>query len=311
MRCPHCGKENTGTEQRCRACGKPLHKDRRAIRVGGIIVTVLLIAGIIILAMLGKNVLRPLSAADREKIAQKKKHAEQVVSGSDTGNEINSGSAENDNGTSGDAGDAVTDGEENSAGEDAGQEIVNAPAGSIAGAEQRAKELKVAQEAGKMTAQLSDDKKTIAESGYLPVGIKSSKDSTNLGGKKYSAAAAVDGDEKTSWQEGDSGDGLGSELKYTLDGEYEIRYLKFKLGNWSSEKSYFQNNRPSKLTITAGGESAQVTFPDVQSEFTVKLSKDVKAKEVKIMVDQVYQGSKYSDTCISEIEIEGKKAAQQ
>ena len=47
-----------------------------------------------------------------------------------------------------------------------------------------------------------------------------------------------DGDDKTSWQEGVEGTGSGESAGIYLDGVFEVNYICFKLGNWTSEKWY-------------------------------------------------------------------------
>jgi hypothetical protein len=45
--------------------------------------------------------------------------------------------------------------------------------------------------------------------------------------------------DETSWQEGVSGYGLGEWLKASFDGNYKVKYMAFKLGNWKNDKYYY------------------------------------------------------------------------
>ena len=90
-----------------------------------------------------------------------------------------------------------------------------------------------------------------------------------------------------------------------FDREYRVRYIVMKLGNWRSDNLYRENNRPKTLSLMFGEESVQVTVPDEKKEVCVTLSRDVKASDMTVRIDDVYSGSKYDDTCIAEISVRG------
>ena len=60
----------------------------------------------------------------------------------------------------------------------------------------------------------------------------------------------------------------------------------------------------SKL-LDLGDQSFDVTFPDEQREFCVEFSKEVPASSLKMVIDSVYQGTDYADTCINEVDVYG------
>lgn len=119
----------------------------------------------------------------------------------------------------------------------------------------------------------------------------------------YEAWKVLDSNDNTSWQDGIDGPGIGETLDFTLDREYEIRYLTFKLGNWFEGDYYMTNDRPKTLTITLGDQAWQVTFPDEQKEHIVEIPLGVKTDKVEIQIDEVYAGSQWDDTCITEFGI--------
>lgn len=125
-------------------------------------------------------------------------------------------------------------------------------------------------------------------------------------GTDNSAAKAVDGNEKTSWQEGVNGDGLGESLHFELEKAYNIKYISFQLGNWNSAEYFDWNNRPKELEITVGDITQTITFPDGKTQYWVEFSKEYAASDIDIVVKDVYKGSKWDDTCIAEIGIYGK-----
>lgn len=82
---------------------------------------------------------------------------------------------------------------------------------------------------------------------------------------------AFDDNDKTDWQEGKEGPGIGEYLEFTFDKSYPVAYMTFKLGNWLSDDYYWGNCRPKILQIDSGNNSWNLTFPDGKDEFLVQL----------------------------------------
>lgn len=140
----------------------------------------------------------------------------------------------------------------------------------------------------------------------LSVNEASASSAISQEGVDNSAYKAVDGDSRTSWQEGVNGDGIGESVHLKLARPYMVKYMSFQLGNWNSKEYYDGNNRPKELEITAGDVTQTVTFPDGQVEYWVEFSKECPASEIDVVIRSVYEGSQWDDTCIAEIGIYGK-----
>lgn len=140
----------------------------------------------------------------------------------------------------------------------------------------------------------------------LPVKEASASSVISQEGADNSAAKVVDGNEKTSWQEGADGDGIGESVHLELEKTYNIKYLSFQLGNWNSMEYYDGNNRPKDLEITVGDVTQTITFPDGKTQYWVEFSKDYLASDIEIVIKDVYKGSQWDDTCIAEIGIYGR-----
>ncbi len=110
-----------------------------------------------------------------------------------------------------------------------------------------------------------------------------------------------DGDETSSWQEGVQGTGIGEYVDFSMEREYPVRLMAFKLGNWATASLFESNCRPRVLSITLGNERQEVTFEDGMTVKWIEFSRDVPANAMHIEIKDVYQGSVYQDTCISEI----------
>ena len=120
----------------------------------------------------------------------------------------------------------------------------------------------------------------------------------------YSGSSLIDGDQATSWQEGEEGTGEGKGATLTLDGSHQIRYLVLYLGNWKSDELWSYNARPQSLAIQVGENDEEILeFPDEKQVFYLTLQEPVEASEVKIRIQSSYEGERWEDNCISEIEV--------
>ncbi len=154
-------------------------------------------------------------------------------------------------------------------------------------------------------------------SGYSQVKVSSASASSTLRqgikGITNDAMVMFDGNDKTSWQESASGHGIGESVSIRFNGTYNVKYIAFKIGNWRWDKGsgvrYRENNRPKTVTLDFGTHYATVTFSDSQTVQYVELSEEVNASEMRVILEDVYLGTKDDDTCINEITIYGKSGS--
>ncbi len=118
-----------------------------------------------------------------------------------------------------------------------------------------------------------------------------------------SPMCAFDNDTQTNWQEGVDGPGIGQGITAHFDGNVKVSCMLFKLGNWKDAKNFYGNNRPSKLGITIGDFSTEIEFPTSWEEFCVELNHPYAADSITFTIDDVYQGTSWDDTAISDIRI--------
>lgn len=111
----------------------------------------------------------------------------------------------------------------------------------------------------------------------------------------------MDGDETTNWQEGVNGSGIGEYVYFTFDQEYKVDALTLKLGNWKDARYYAGNNRPKKLKIITNNDSWLIEFPEERREFAVQFSSPAGIKDFQVEIEDVYRGTQWDDTVISEI----------
>ena len=77
--------------------------------------------------------------------------------------------------------------------------------------------------------------------------------------------------------------------------------MTLKLGNWKDARYYAGNNRPKKLKIITNNDSWLIEFPEERREFAVQFSSPAGIKDFQVEIEDVYRGTQWDDTVISEI----------
>ena len=155
-----------------------------------------------------------------------------------------------------------------------------------------------------------DSDETAALSGleHLTGGTLSvSSQLTGKSGTVYGAAFLNDGDTSTPWEEGVEGDGIGEQITYEPEAGTKLQVIRIYPGNGRSDKAFQENNRPKTITLEIDGKKQILNFDDAGHFYTFSSKKPVTAKQVKLIIDSVYPGSKWQDTCISEVEFYGTR----
>ncbi|MHB8128073.1 MAG: NADase-type glycan-binding domain-containing protein [Mobilitalea sp.] len=114
----------------------------------------------------------------------------------------------------------------------------------------------------------------------------------------------IDGLIETSWQEGVNGTGKGEFIHMSFTGEEKISKLLILNGNVITKKKYFENNRLKVAILKfSNGSQQEINFTDEYTLTGINITFDspIATKWIEIVIEDVYRGSKYNDTCISEI----------
>jgi hypothetical protein len=141
----------------------------------------------------------------------------------------------------------------------------------------------------------------------------------------YKSANLCDGKAETAWVEGVKGNGVGEWIKINIDAYSsvsEVTSTPFSLdeigvlpGYAKSSKTWLENNRVKRLLVVAHSpklaqnewvvyrlslkDEAKIQvfkIPDDKVGYSIQIMK----KEIWIKIEDVYKGTKYDDTCISE-----------
>jgi hypothetical protein len=128
-------------------------------------------------------------------------------------------------------------------------------------------------------------------------------------GVVYDAKQAKDGKVGSSWVEGDKGSGLGSWIEVDLGTSQDVKMIRLWGGLWYSYDLWTRANRPKSVELTFSDGSTELhELTDEMVAQTLTLKKPRKTKTVRVKVKEVYKGTTWFDTAISEIQVfDGQK----
>lgn len=125
-------------------------------------------------------------------------------------------------------------------------------------------------------------------------------------GTSNSPILLFDGKDATNWQEGVDGYGISETISFSFDDFYKVKYIGFKLGNWKTDRYYVGNAKPKTMTLAFGDYVGPVTFTGERKVEWVEVNNAVKANSMRVTIDDVYPGTQWEDTCITEIMVYGE-----
>lgn len=155
--------------------------------------------------------------------------------------------------------------------------------------------------------------------GFCADHLMGSSTLANQGDNNYGVDMIKDDACQTAWVEGVKGDGIGEyiEFDYTYDvaykesAEYSCKYADAFLianGYQKNETTFLENNRVKKLKMYINGKAYcwiklrdEMGAQQLNLGFIKKLGKKTNTIIIKLEIAEVYKGTKYSDTAISEI----------
>ena len=120
----------------------------------------------------------------------------------------------------------------------------------------------------------------------------------------HDADKIIDGDNKTAWCENANGDGIGETITISLSEDCVIHGIKILNGYQKSDDLYYKNSRPSSLDIYfSDGQYESINLTDNLGWQTFDFDNYYISNTIEISIQDVYPGSKYDDTLITEIKI--------
>ncbi|NEU26516.1 hypothetical protein G3M74_10380 [Paenibacillus polymyxa] len=130
--------------------------------------------------------------------------------------------------------------------------------------------------------------------------IKASSTLSSEGSQSYDAKNLVDGNKATAWCEGVKGNGEGETIVLDLGSLQKVNGIQIINGYAKSEKSYRENNRVQKLKLQFSDGSSLVL-----NEFNARqnFKEPIYTSFIKLTILSVERGTKYQDTCISDLRL--------
>ena len=139
----------------------------------------------------------------------------------------------------------------------------------------------------------------------IPVQYVSASSRLNdQGSYSYGAEKAIDNDKSTVWSEGVTGDGEGEWLYFEFATEEVVKGMNFYNGHADTRDLYDKNSSIKQMEVIFS-DGTHMILRDLEHSDVLKkynFVKPVKTKWVKMIIRDTYTGSKYQDTCISEVE---------
>ncbi|MDH4128377.1 MAG: hypothetical protein OEV44_06465 [Spirochaetota bacterium] len=137
----------------------------------------------------------------------------------------------------------------------------------------------------------------------------------------YSPKNAVDNDPTTAWVEGKAGNGIGESIEVNttieqhhgdINGLHKIEKIGIINGYAKNKDIFFSNNRVKRIMFEYyyiskyDGKKSKKMFFDLKDQMEIqyiRFKKPILTGSFKITILDVYKGTKYNDTAISEIQV--------
>lgn len=121
----------------------------------------------------------------------------------------------------------------------------------------------------------------------------------------YSAKNLIDDDPSTTWVPVGKNSQIGEWVEISFDEPVQINSLTLTNGFARNDVTFKNNNRIKTATLEfSDGSKLKITLEDTMNPQIIKVNK--RSRKVKLIIDEVYKGVKYDDTCLSGIEIDFK-----
>ena len=121
-------------------------------------------------------------------------------------------------------------------------------------------------------------------------------------GKKYVPDYLIDNDLTTSWQEGADDFGKDKRVDFVFKKTDSIKYIVIYNGNQASSELFTNNNRIKSIEVAINNQHARIELLDTMEPQILRVDDNKECKELGIIIESVYAGDKWNDTCIAEVQ---------
>ena len=106
----------------------------------------------------------------------------------------------------------------------------------------------------------------------------------------------------TAWVEGQQGNGVGEWITVEFETPRRVRSFVVQNGYQKSDDIFRKNNRVRQLRVLfSGGETHTFILEDKISSQLLALRRPTQAYWLKFVIDDVWEGNKYTDTAITKL----------
>jgi hypothetical protein len=121
-------------------------------------------------------------------------------------------------------------------------------------------------------------------------------------GNSYDVRNLFGSNPGTAWIEGKVGDGAGERITIEFDSHRLVKALVIHNGYQKSQDIYQKNGRVRRLrAVFSSGETMNFTLQDRQGGQTLTLDRPLHAYWMQLVIDDVYPGSRFTDTALSKV----------
>jgi hypothetical protein len=128
-------------------------------------------------------------------------------------------------------------------------------------------------------------------------------------GGTYHAWSATNGLLDSPWVEGVDGPGIGEWITLTFPGMIEVHSIGLDVGFDRDDELFTANNRIRRATFVFDDEQVTLDFADERGVQLIPLVRapgsNIQTTSIRMIIEEVYPGSQYDDTCLGEIEVWG------
>lgn len=126
------------------------------------------------------------------------------------------------------------------------------------------------------------------------------------GRNAHGPSNATDDDSQTAWVEAASGQGIGEFITFIFNQPQQLTTVSIRNGHAKSNRTYTRNSRVRRLRISASnGKRIGLVLKDIAEWQVNDVLADLgKVSWIKLEIEQVYPGSQYQDTALTEVWVE-------
>lgn len=119
-------------------------------------------------------------------------------------------------------------------------------------------------------------------------------------GNNFSPANLIDHDSATTWQEGEEDAGIGQQLTFAFANSAIVSAIRLENGKRTGKEAFYENNRMASFRVF-DDNSVLVELPDSEEVQYIVFENPIMQSEVVLVLDSVFGGTKWNDTCVAEI----------